>query len=32
MWVYYNKNRCVCLAFRVMLVNFFEGLQTEADL
>ena len=23
--MYYNKNECVCLAFRVIPVNFFEG-------
>jgi len=32
MQVYYNKNECVCPAFRVLLVNLFEGLQTERTL
>jgi len=32
MRVYYNKNGCVCLVFRVIPVNFFEGLQTERTL
>ena len=32
MRVYYNKNECVCLVFRVIQMIFFEGLQTERTL
>jgi len=31
MEVYYNKNQCICLPFKVILGNFIEDLRTGAD-